>query len=177
MSDRRLVGTFLLAGVAVWALLPVQGQDAKPAPEPLEPIAWMVGGKWVTELKATDGNSLTVETTCQWAGHHKAIQYAIVFKTRDKTMTQYEGTYYWHPGKKRIALLQLDAQGNVTESTLTSEGGMLKQENDVVLADGSMRKQRVDITRDGNDIFHMQALVPKDGDWVKAAAFQYKRVR
>jgi hypothetical protein len=172
-------GLMLVVAVMVAASVPTLAHCVDPADpiEPLNTLAWTIGGKWVAETKGADDSPLGVEVTFQWASHRKAINYAIVIKSKDKTIPQYEGTYFWHPGKKQVALLQLDALGNVTESTLTADGMVLKQENVLTSEDGSKHEQRVEIVREGDDAFQFNAFVPKEGKWVKAVTFQYKRVR
>lgn len=167
----------------MWCLLAVVlpgsvgGEAPQNADQALEQLAWIVGGKWVTEVKVPDGNPLVVESTFDWGGHRKTIKYAIVFKRDDQTTTQYEGTYWWNPEKKQLALLQIDRSGNVTESTVTLENKTFKQANTVTLADGMKREQRVEFTRDGDDKFRFKAFVKRDNEWTEAVAFEYHRVR
>jgi hypothetical protein len=173
--------TICLSLVFVGALLlsarPGPAQTPKDAANPLDRLAWAVGGKWIAEVKGTDDAPLMVEVTYGWASHKKAIKYVIVFKTKDKTIPQYEGWFYWHPGKKHLALLQIDRQGNVTESAVTIDGDKHKLENVLVRIDGTKQEQRGELLREGEDAFTFKAFVPKDGKWVEAVAFKYKRLR
>jgi hypothetical protein len=141
----------------------------------LASLAWCVGGKWVHEVPDAD-KPITIETTFEWAGHKKAIRYTITFTAGGKTTTQYEGTYWYHPGKQSLVMLQIDRLGNVTESTVTPDATGFKQTNTVSAVDGAKREQRVEVVRDGDDAFTFRAKVPKDGDWVEAVTFAYKRV-
>ena len=153
---------------------------AQPPKEPdgsIEQLAWAVGGKWVAELKGADGGPLTAETTFEWAGHRKSIKYVVQFKTAEKTTSEYEGTYYWNPEKKQLALLQIDRKGNVTEALLTVKGDQFKQENALILADGTRRQVRAEFTREGDDVFAFKAFVLNGEEWVEAVAIKYKRVR
>jgi hypothetical protein len=143
--------------------------------DPLAALAWCVGGKWVTEVADAD-KPLTIQTTFEWAGHKKAIKYAITVTAGGKTTTQYEGAYWYHPGKKSLVMLQIDKLGNVTESIVTPDATGFKQTNTVSAVDGAKREQRVEVVRDGDDAFNFRARVPKDGDWVEAVTFTYKRV-
>jgi hypothetical protein len=163
------------------ALIGIFGMTSAPAADEgqstLDNLAWLVGGKWVAKIKSPDGGALVVEAQFEWAGHKKAIKYEIVFRGKEKPVTQYEGIYWWHPGKKQLARLQIDRAGNVTESLAAFDGDKMKQENIQSRADGKKQEQRVELTRDGDDAFVFKAFVQKDGNWVEAAAFKYTRER
>lgn len=157
--------------------LPVLAEDASTEGDrALEQLAWAVGGKWVTDIEAPDGKPFSVETTFDWGGHHKTIKYAIVFKRDGKLTTQYEGTYWWNPEKKQLAMLQVDRSGAVTESLLTVENKTFKQANTVILGDGTKREQRVEFVRNGDDKFNFKAFIKKNDEWTEAVAFEYHRV-
>jgi hypothetical protein len=147
---------------------------APPAGDPLAPLGWFVG-TWVADITGSDGKPLRVETKFEWAEHGRALKYSIHFKTGDQTIPQYEGMYFWHPAKKQIAMIQVDRNGNVTESIAKVEGDTLTQENQATTADGTTRPQRVAVVRDGNDAFRFKALVQREGNWVEGLNLTYKR--
>jgi hypothetical protein len=146
------------------------------ADNPLEPLGWLVGGTWVAELPAK-GDPLSVHLTVQWSAHKQALKYAIVFKTKDGEVPQYEGVYFWHPAAKEIRLLQIDRGGQVTEAVLTVADGKWTQKNTLARKDGTRQEQRTELTRDGDDAFRFRALVPKGDDWVEGLNVVYKRVK
>ncbi len=148
----------------------------QPADDPLGKFSWLVGGKWVAEIKTPKGEPLTVEMTCQWTGHKKALKYAVVFKTKEEVVPQYEGMYWWNPAKKEISLLQIDRGGNVTESLVTIEGDKWTQKNTLTRLDGTKQEQRAEFVRENADTFSFKAFIPKGDQWVEAVAFKYKRV-
>ena len=133
----------ILVAVGVLALAPVAWAIEPPSDNPLAGLAWTVGGTWVAEVKDSAGQPMRAETKFDWGGHCRTLKFVIHFKTAGGTVTQYEGVYYWHPGKRQIAMLQVDRGGNVTESVAKLEGATLTQENQVTLADGTTRSQRV----------------------------------
>ena len=107
----------------------------------------------------------------------RTLHYVIHFKRGDETVTQYDGIYYWHPGRKHIAMVQVDRNGNVTESVAKVDGNTMTQENQATQTDGTTRPQRVNVTREGHDAFAFKAMVERDGQWVEAVGFKYKRER
>jgi hypothetical protein len=165
--------------LAALALLFARGAEAAAPPEhhPLAELSWLVGGVWVAAANSPDGKPLRVEFKCDWAEHGMALKYVIHFKTGDQTIPQYDGIYYWHPAKKHIAMVQIDRNGNVTESVATTDGGNVTQENEATSSDGTSRPQRVTVTRKGDDTFDFKAMVKRDGEWVEGLSLTYKRER
>jgi hypothetical protein len=161
----------LAAAALLWAA-PARAADA-----PLEPLAWLVGGTWVAEIKAAKGDPLEVHMRVAWSAHKKALKYTIVFKTKDAVIPQYDGMYFWHPAAKEIRLLQIDGGGQVTESVLTVADGKWTQRNTLTRADGTRQEQRAELVRDGNDAFRFRALVPKGTEWIEGLNLTYRRVQ
>ena len=164
--------TVILVGIGVGTMVAQQ-----PAENPLEKFSWLVGGKWVAEIKTAKGEPLAVEMACEWTIHKKALKYAVVFKTNEEVVPQYEGMYWWNPARKGINLLQIDRTGNVTESLVTIEGDKWTQKNKLTRLDGTQQEQRAIFVRENEDTFSFKAFIPKGDDWVEAVGFKYKRVR
>lgn len=147
-----------------------------PADHPLTPLAWLAGSTWIMDIDNPDG-PMRVESTFEWAGHGQTLKYVIDFKRAGESFRQYEGLYWWHPGKKQITMLQVDRKGNVTESVVTLEKDGFSQDNQAVTTDGTSHPQRVRVTREGEDAFAFKAMVRRGEEWVDAVAFTYKRQR
>jgi len=158
-------------------VLVIAPAETPAADSPLEPLGWLVGGTWVAELAPPKGDPITVRMTVEWAAHKQALKYAIVFKTKDAEIPQYEGTYYWHPATKEVRLLQIDRVGQVTEAVLTIDGDKWTQKNTLTRKDGTKQEQRAELARDGDDAFRFRALVPKGDDWVEGLNVVYKRTK
>ncbi|MFO0808870.1 MAG: hypothetical protein U0746_09625 [Gemmataceae bacterium] len=175
MTTRLRLASALSTFVLMAAFVVARPEPPATAKDPLEPLAWCVG-KWTADVKGADGTPLHIETTFDWAGHRKAIKFAVAFTAGGKTNVQYDGIYYWHPGKQKIAMLQVDKAGNVTESTAVAERDTVRQENAVALIGGAKGEQRVEITRKGDDAFEFRAKILKDKEWVEVVGFTYKRL-
>lgn len=167
----------LLAFLVLVSVPAAAKADGPPAGDPLAALAWFVGGTWVSEIKSPDGRALRVETNFHWAGHGRALKYVVHFHGAERAVPQYEGMYFWHPGKKHVAMVQVDRSGNLTESVITVEGETVTQENQATAADGTTRPQRVTVTRRGEDAFEFKASVQREGEWVEAVALTYERRR
>lgn len=158
-----------------FVLLVVSGPA--PAADPLADLGWLVGD-WSAELAPPKGDALTVRASFTWAAHKKALNYAIVFKTKDGETPHYEGHYYWHPGTKEVRMLQIDRGGQVTESVLTPAGdGKWTQKNTLTRLDGTKLEQRAVLTRLGDDAYLFRALIVKGDDWVEGLKVEYTRVK
>jgi hypothetical protein len=148
-----------------------------PADHPLAALSWFVGGTWVAERTAPDGQPFRVETAFQWAEHGKSLKYVIHLTAGGETVTQYEGMYYWHPGTRQLRMIQIDRNGNVTESVIKVDGATIEQENQATRVDGTTAPQKVRIVRDGDDAFSFTAQIKRGEEWVDAVALTYKRQR
>jgi hypothetical protein len=177
MAHWRILSVVLLSSVMLTTIPPIPVLAADESADPLEPLAWTVGGRWVADIKGSDDSPLRVEATFRRSAHKKAITYDVVFKSNNNSVTQYEGMYFWHPGKKTITLMEVTAAGATTEGALKPEGTMLVQRNLSTQADGTTQDQRVELVRKGNDAFAFEAFLKKDDQWVKAVGFTYNRVR
>ena len=74
-------------------------------------------------------------------------------------------------------MIETDRHGNLTESELTIDGKIFKQENHVFATDGTKHEQRAEFTREGDDAFSFKASVPKNGEFVQVVGFTYKRLK
>jgi hypothetical protein len=164
---------FAVSGVAAV----VAANTAHAQTSPLDPVSWLVGGEWVSELNPPKGDPITVRMTVEWTAHKQALKYTIYFKTKDAEFPQYDGLYYWHPGAKEIRLLQTDRGGGLTEAVITVADGKWSQKNVHTAKDGKKSDQRAEMTREGNDAFHFRAFVPKGDEWIEALNVKYKRVK
>lgn len=140
-------------------------------------LGWLVGGSWSAEVKSPDGAPLKIAFTPEWGGHRKTIKYTITMHAGGKTFTQYEGVYWWDPAKKRVNMLQVDRSGNVTESFVTFDGEVFRQDNTAIKADGTAGKQRIEFRRDGEDAFVFRAEIQQGDKWQEAVKITYQRVR
>jgi hypothetical protein len=164
----------VLAFALSLAILPSVGRAAD---EPLEPLGWLVGGTWVAEIKPPKGDPLAVHMTVQWSAHKQSVLYTITFKSKESSIAQYEGMYYWHPAAKEIRLLQVDRGGQVTEGVTTIADSKWTQRNTLNRKDGTKQEQRTELVRDGDDSFKFRAFLPKGDEWVEGLNLVYKRVK
>jgi hypothetical protein len=177
MRRRSTVCFFAAALIAVG--VPALGLRAQtPPPNPLEQIAWLVGGKWVADGdKGPDGKPFHVESQVRWGDNGRAIQFTTRFNHEGKLVPIYSGIYAWHPAKKKLVFLYTDNTGELTEGEATMDGDRLEQEFSMVGLDGVTRPFRSTIIRRGPDDYDWSVLREKDGAWTVMFALKYKRIR
>jgi hypothetical protein len=95
MSIRKSSWFVVLISVLLGnALAQSQAATAKSAESPLAPVAWLVGGTWVTDVKDPGDGSVThVENQITWAPNHQAIDFVTNFDGKP----HYNGFYAYNP--------------------------------------------------------------------------------
>ena len=77
---------------------------------PLTPVAWFVGGTWVSDVKdPSDGSVTHVENRMRWAPNHQAVE----FNTDFNGKPHYNGFYAYNPVAKTDWLLLHKFRGRV----------------------------------------------------------------
>jgi hypothetical protein len=169
------------AMLSMWLLMPAAAiaqappRDQTPAPNPVEALAWLVGGVWSAESKLPDGSPATIEATFHWAGHRRALKYSLVRRSGGRVLPSVEGICGWHPARKTLVLWEMDQDGNLTESTLRAEGPKVSYDEVIYGADGSVLPVRAEAVREGDDRFVFKASVEKDGAWPVVFEAVYQR--
>lgn len=178
MAKRRVFGGVCVAVLLAGAATVAKPQSQAPAENPLNQLAWMVGGKWVADGdKGPDGKPFHVESTIEWGDNGHAIKFTTRFREDGKLVPVYTGIYAWHPGKKAIVFLYTDNHGSLTEGQAIVTGDRMEQEFQITGADGVARPLRSTIVRRGPDDYDWAVLHQKDGAWTEMFALKYKRPR
>jgi len=142
--------------------------------EPLAPVAWLVGGTWVSDVKdPSDGSMTHVENHIRWAPNHQAIE----FNTDFDGKPHYFGFYAYNPVAKTIGFYYTNSEGELTIGTATpdADGKTVRQNFDIMHLDGKTGHIRSTLVRDGNDAYWFSVFVQKDGDWAQVLKIHYER--
>ncbi len=143
---------------------------------PLNQIAWLVGGKWTADGE-NEGKPFHVELSCSWGDNKRVIVFTTRFRKDGKLVPVYTGIYAWHPAKKKLVFLYTDNEGSLTEGEATASGERLDQVFQIVGADGVAHPFRSAIVRRGSDAYDWNVQREKDGTWVEIFGLKYKRAR
>jgi hypothetical protein len=175
MKIRRLLCALALVLMQVSAV-PAQSQEQ--TENPLDQLAWMVGGKWVAEGdKGPDGKPFHAEWSCRWGANHRTLEFTVWFLTDGKLMPVYEGMYAWHPGKKKLIFVYSNNEGALTEGEAVMNGDRLEQDFHIAQIDGTVQPFRSTIVRQGADDYDWNVQRQKDGVWTVMFALKYRRTK
>jgi len=149
---------------------------AQSAADPLTPLAWFVGGTWVSDVKdASDGSVTHVENRMRWAPNHQAIEFNVDFNGKP----HYSGFYAYNPATKQIVFYYTNSEGELTNGAATpdDDGKTLRQEFDIMHLSGNTGHVRSTIAREGNDAYWLTVFMQKNGDWQQVFRIRYDRRR
>jgi len=156
---------------------PLKPETQPAASNPLDQLAWMVGGTWTAEGdKGPDGKPFHVEVKFNWSENHRELKFTTRFLIDGKLTPVYEGFYAWHPAKKKFAFFYTDDHGALTDGEATMTGDHLEQEFQIVGVSGTAHTFRSTIVRTGPDGYDWNVRGQnKDGEWVVMFGLKYQR--
>jgi len=175
MTVRRIAVLCLFALVATFHAAAQTSLAGPKSPEALlEPVAWLVGGTWVSDVKDPQDGSMThVENHITWAPNRAAIQFVTDFNGKP----HYNGFYAYDAAKVAIRFYYTSESGQLTVGTATPDldGKTIQQEFDVTQPNGSVNHIRSTIVRDGKDAYLFTVFMQQNGTWQQLFQITYKR--
>ncbi len=131
-------------------------QDAKPAENPLAPVAWLVGD-WHTTAGPPGEKPTEIDNHIYWS----ETKTAIFFVTRFNGVPHYSGMYAYDPEAKHVSFWYVDTDGNFSKGTARLDGQRLVQELTIAHPNGNADPLVSYIDRTGgDDKYHWQVLRP-----------------
>jgi Protein of unknown function (DUF1579) len=171
----RTISIFLVlimfAGSALAQSKPAATPDAN---QTLAPVAWLVGGTWVADVKdSSDGSATHIENRIRWAPNHQAIEFNANFNGKP----HYNGFYAYNPSTKSVGFYYTSSEGELTIGTSTADpdGKTIHQEFDMMHPGGKTGHIRSTLTRDGNDAYWFSVFMQKDVEWEEVFKIRYER--
>jgi len=156
----------------------VGGCAAQAKPEPakastLDPISWLTGGTWVTDIKDPKGSVTHVENAIRWAPNGQAIG----FLTKFNGQPHYNGFYAYNAATKTIGFYYTSSEGDLTIGTAIpdADGKTLRQDFDLTDATGKISHIRSTVLRDGDNAYWFTVFLEKNGEWSPAFKIRYER--
>lgn len=140
----------------------------------LAPVAWLVGGTWVSDVKDPDDGKVThVENHITWAPNRQAIQFVTDFNGKP----HYNGFYAYDPAKQTVNFFYTAENGQLTIGTATADadGKTLHQEFDIMSPGGKIGHVKSTLVRDGNDAYWFTVFLQNNGEWSPAFKIRYER--
>ncbi len=164
----------LLAAFGSLAVAQSKPPAALNADETLAPVAWLVGGTWVSDVKdPSDGTTTHVENRIRWASNHQAIEFNASFDGKP----HYYGFFAYNPAAKSVGFYYTNSDGELTIGTATADadGKTVTQDFDLLHTDGKTGHLRSTLVRDGKDAYWFTVLVQKNGEWAQVFRIRYER--
>ena len=140
----------------------------------LAPVAWLVGGTWISDVKDPQDGSVThVENRVSWTPNHAAIQFVTNFNGKP----HYNGFYAYDAATGAIRFYYTSDNGQLTVGTATPDldGKTLEQEFDTTQPNGTISHIRSTLVRDGNDAYLFTVFIEQNRAWKQLFQITYKR--
>jgi hypothetical protein len=160
------------------ALLSAWGQEAakSPAsPKPIASLAWLVGGVWTANGSKMAPGMLRIETRYQWSDNDAYIRFTTHFVHEKGTLRNYDGNFFWDPGRSSLALWYMDARNSITECPVQIEGEVMQMTFRAYDFEGKMADLRVKVTRKTNDDYNWLLEEKQPDGWKQLATLEYLR--
>lgn len=164
-----VLALLLLCGLSTFA----QQKTEAAKGSPLDPVAWLVGGTWVTDIKSPDGKVTHVENNIRWAPDHQAIE----FLTKFNGKPHYNGFYAYNAATKTIGFYYTSSEGDLTIGTAVPDpdGKTLRQDFDLTSANGKVTHIRSTVVRDGENAYWFTVFLESNGEWSPEFKIRYER--
>jgi hypothetical protein len=156
----------LSAAVALAAIcMAADPKDDNGAASPLAPLAFFTANQWMATLPDTpDGKKISIRARFTWAENHQAIRISNQFIVNGKPTPYIDGLYVWNPQKHAILFWYADAEGNLSEGTVSVAEGKLVHRFDEIHRDGKTESFVARVTPMANGEGWDNEILKKEGD-------------
>jgi hypothetical protein len=167
-----------MAAVAALATVAMFGQESAPkapAPRPITPLAWRVGGVWTADAsKMTPG--MRIETRYTWSDNSAYIRFTTHFVSEKGTLKNYDGQFFWNPEQPALEVWYMDARNHITQGPVAIKGDVVQIAFRAEDFQGKMADLRVQVTRRTNDHYTWTLEEKQAQGWSQLASLEYLRV-
>ena len=148
---------------------------AAQAPEPMAPLAWLVGGVWTAEASKMGGGMQRIETRYEWSDNRAFLRFNTHFVSDKGTLHNYDGQFFWDPQQQALKMWYMNARNDITEGSIAindDEFNFLFQGTDFEEKPADLRVQ---LTRKNNDRYIWQLAEKTPDGWKPLASLEYVR--
>ena len=148
---------------------------AAQAPEPMAPLAWLVGGVWTADASKMGGGMQRIETRYEWSDNHAFLRFNTHFVSDKGTLHNYDGQFFWDPQQQTLKMWYMNARNDITEGSIAindNEFSFLFQGTDFEEKPADLRVQ---LTRKNNDRYIWQLAEKTPDGWKPLASLEYVR--
>jgi hypothetical protein len=165
----------LVVGMAAVGAL-AQEAPKKAEPKPIGVLGWLVGGAWTADASKMGNGMQRIETRYQWADNGAYLRFTTHFVFDEGTAKQYDGSLFWDPEKKKLAMWYMSADGSVMQGPMTWEGDVLSARFAAPDFEGRIADLKVEVTRKTNDKYVWALFEKDDNGWKPLALLEYNRL-
>jgi hypothetical protein len=149
--------------------------SAAKMPSPMQPLEWLVGGVWTTDMSKLGNGMKSIETRYTWSDNGAFLRFNTHFVTDKGTIKRYDGNFYFDPDKKTIAMWYMDSENKIYQGPIKAEGDLVTFDFRGEDFERKMSDLRVVVTRKSNSLYNW-ALSERDNDkWKPLATLDYSR--
>jgi hypothetical protein len=144
-------------------------------PSQMQPLEWLVGGVWTTDMSKMGNGMKSIETRYTWSDNGAFLRFNTHFVTDKGTIKRYDGNFYFDPDKKTIAMWYMDSENKIYQGPIKADGDLVTFDFRGEDFEGWMADLRVVVTRKSNSLYNW-ALSERDNDkWKPLATLDYSR--
>lgn len=170
----RRFASIVLPFAFACTVIAAQAQTPSPAPEnPLMVLASWVGGRWVGEFDAGNGNKFKAIRTYQWGFDQRLLIGRSFGEFGGKTVQTRETVFYWNPATQRIEFTDFIDKGGFGAGFLERRDGRIYMEAQVVGNPGHPSWRAWMDELPDSQVLKVEAQ--KDGKWADFGTYPYRR--
>jgi hypothetical protein len=148
---------------------------AAQAPKPISPLGWLVGGVWTAKLSDTGPGVRRIETRYQWSDNAAYVRFTTHFVSEQKTLNNYDGSFFWDPEQSTLAMWYMDAGNTITHGPVSIDGSSMVLLFRATNFEGKPADLRVTVTRKTNDDYSWLLEEKQAQGWKQLLALEYLR--
>jgi len=164
-----------LAIAAASGIAVAQEAPAKPAPSPIAPLAWLVGGTWTADASKLGPGMKRIETRYQRSDNDAFIRFTTHFISEKGELKNYDGNFYWNPQSATLTFWYMDARNEIMEGPVRVDGNTMELTFRATDFDGKPADMKVDVVRANDDLYTWKLAEKKGDEWKPLAALDYRR--
>lgn len=145
------------------------------APKPISALGWLVGGVWTAKLSDSGPGVRRIETRYQWSDNTAYLRFTTHFVSEQKTLNNYDGSFFWDPDQSSLAMWYMDAGNVITHGPVTIDGASMVLLFRATDFEGKPADLRVTVTRKTNDDYSWLLEEKQAQSWKQLLALEYLR--
>ena len=169
---KALFALFVVASIGAWAQNKPQ---TSPPPNPINDLAWLVGGVWTADASKMGGGMQRIETRYEWSDNHSFVRFNTHFVSDKATLHNYDGQFFWDPKEGILKMWYMDAHNGITQGSITVTGDVFMFAFQGINFEGKPADLKVQLTRKTNDRYVWELSEKGSEGWKQLASLEYVR--